>query len=280
MTSRNTRSITEIPETLIRSCMERLWHFTVGFVRVERSERTEDATLLGSGVLVRVGKIRAILTADHVLRVLPSSGRLGLILSDKPEQTTIDVSGTEYLSIGRGDDSERGPDIGAVLLHHPVASLIEARKSYYNLDRWKERMLNNPPDDRKGIWIAQGFVDEMTVLDPAPSRFDRVKAFCDFGAVGGVEDYVSNGDHDYYTFPLKESPSEGIPSNFGGCSGGGLWHVFLVEKEEGELAVDNTLLQGLIYFQQPRHEGSSALRCHGPNSIYDVAYSAIGQPPP
>ena len=260
---------------LFRKCVESQWHYTVGFVRVERSKRAEDAILLGSGVLVQVGNVHAILTADHVLDVLPRSGRLGLILSDKSERTTIDVSGIEYLSIARGDDSGRGPDIGAVLLFDPIASTLEARKSYYILDRTKERLLSTPPDDRQGIWIAQGFVEEMTVLDPNPSPYERVKGFCQYGAVGGVEDYVSSGDHDYYTFPLNEPPSESFPSNFGGCSGGGLWHVLLKETEGGELAVDQTLLQGLTFFQQPPHEGSSALRCHGPKSIYDVAYSEI-----
>ena len=234
--------------------------------------------MLGSGVLVKVGEVHAILTANHVLEVLPGNGRLGLILSDKAEKTTIDVSEIEYLSIGMGDNPEFGPDIGAVLLRHPKVSTLGARKSYYNLDLRKERMLENPPDDREGIWFVQGFVDEMTVLDPAPSgRFERVKAFCQFGTVGGVEGYVSNGDHDYYTFPLKEPASAGIPDNYGGCSGGGLWHVLLTERKGGELAVDQTLLQGLAYYQQVPHEGSPAIRCHGPRSIYHVAQSVLGK---
>ena len=280
MTRPKSRSITDIPESLIRSCTESLWHFTVGFVRVERSERGVDAILLGSGVLVKMGDVSAILTADHVLDVLPRSGRLGLILSEKSERTTIDFSEIKYLSIDRGDDSGRGPDIGAVLLSHDVASVLEARKLFYNLDLRKERILSSPPDDREGIWVAQGFVEEKTVLDPNPSPYERVKGFCQFGAFGGVGDYVSSGDHDYYTFPLDRPPSEDIPSNFGGCSGGGLWHVLLKETEGGELAVDQLLLQGLIFFQQEPHEGSSALRCHGSRSIYCVAYSAIGQRTP
>ena len=115
------------------------------------------------------------------------------------------------------------------------------------------------------------------MLDPSPAPYERVKGFCQFSAVGGVEDYVSSGTYDYYTFPLTAPPSEDIPANFGGCSGGGLWQVLLAKKEGGELAVDQTLLQGLVYFQKPPHEGSSGLRCHGPRSIYDVAYSAIAQ---
>jgi hypothetical protein len=229
---------------------------------------------------VKIGHVRAILTANHVLSVLPRSGRLGFVLSDKAEKTTVDVSEIEYLSIDQGNEPESGPDIGAVLLSPSIASSLEARKTYYSLDLRKERMLSSPPDDREGLWVAHGFVEEMTVLDPEPLRYDRVKGFCQFSAIGGVDSYISNGDHDYYKFPLIEPASQCIPSNFGGCSGGGLWHVLLTKTQGGELALNEALLQGLVYFQQPPHDGSSALRCHGPRSIYGVAYSAIEQGAP
>lgn len=277
MTLSKTRPITDIPDKLIRSCVKKHWDFTVGFVRVEKSNRVENVILLGSGVLVTIKDIPLILTADHVLDILPRTGRLGLVLSDKLEQTTIDVTGIEYVSIGRGDDSGRGPDIGAVLLSEPTASMLRARKSFYNLDLRKERLLGNPPDDHQGIWIAQGFVEEMTVLDSNPSPFESVKGFCQFGAIGGVENYISSGGYDYYNFPLTNASTEGIPRSFGGCSGGGLWHVLLKETKGGELAVDQSLLQGLLYWQDPPQKGLSALKCHGPKSIYDVAYSKIRQ---
>lgn len=115
------------------------------------------------------------------------------------------------------------------------------------------------------------------MLDPNPSPFERVKGFCQFGAVGGVVDYVSINGHDYYTFPLTEQPSESIPENFGGISGGGLWHVLLKETEGGELAVQKSFLQGLTFWQEKPQNGLSALKCHGQKSIYDVAYSTIEQ---
>ena len=145
MASSEFRSLSDVPDALLLSCTKRIWEYTIGFVRVRLEGKTEVADLLGSGVLVRAGKSNAILTADHVLSVLPKSGRLGLILSDKEERTTIDVSGIEAFSIERGKLPELGPDIGAVLLSPPVASSLQARKSFYNLDLRKERMLSNPP---------------------------------------------------------------------------------------------------------------------------------------
>jgi len=213
----------DIPKTLLDNCHGRIRNYTVGFVRVEQSKSGQDAILLGSGILVKTGNVCAILTADHVRRCLPTSGRLGLILSDKVEQTTIDISQIQYVSIARGDDESLGPDIGAVLLLDTTVSSLEARKTFYNLDLSKERMLKAPPDIRAGLWIVQGFVNEMTTDDLDPFSNERSKGFCMYGAFGGVEDYISNGDHDYYTFPIPRLPSKDIPHDFGGCSGGGLW---------------------------------------------------------
>lgn len=269
------RLITEIPEELIRSATEHLWQFTVGFVRVERKGKVEEATLLGSGILVKANGRYACLTAAHVIDVLPRSGRVGLILSAKAEQTTIAVSGIAYLKIDRGQDPKAGPDIAAVVLSSPVASAVASKKTFYTLDIQKERLTTAPPDDREGIWIASGFVEEFTLVDPNPAPYETVKAFCEFGSVGGVESYIIQGEHDYFVFPLVPQADSSIPHNFGGVSGSGLWHVLLREKEGGVLAADQYILQGLTYYQDPYVEGRSALRCHGQRSVYRVAYAAL-----
>ena len=134
MTPPKTRPASDIPDALFQECNQHLGNYTVGLVRVEGLGRIKDAVLLGSGVLVKVGDVRTILTADHVLDILPRSGRLGLVLSHKLEQVTVDVDGIEYLSIDRGNIPEQGPDIGAILLSPTVASTLGARKSFYNLD--------------------------------------------------------------------------------------------------------------------------------------------------
>ena len=269
------RSITEIPEELIKSATEHLWQFTVGFVGVETKNKVQKATLLGSGVLVKLNGRHALLTAAHVIDVLPRSGRLGLVLSMTPEQTTIDVSGINYLKIARGDKAEAGPDIAAVLLSSSVASAIEARKTFYNLTARKEQLLTAPPEDREGIWVASGFVEELTQIDPNPAPYETVKGFCHFGAVGGVDGYRVEGQHDYFVFPISHPPSSSLPHNFGGVSGSGLWHVLLREDGSGALSVHQHILQGVTYYQDAYVDGRSALRCHGTRSIYSVAYEAI-----
>ena len=96
-----------------------------------------------------------------------------------------------------------------------------------------------------------------------------------FGTIGQASNYSTVGGHDFYDFPVNHPTSKELPEKFGGCSGGGLWHVLLTEKEGGELAVDQILLQGLAYYQKPPQNGWSALKCHGPKSIYDFAFTAV-----
>ena len=268
-------SITDIPDDLFRSATEHLWQFTVGFVGVESKNKMQKATLLGSGVLVNVNGTHAILTAAHVIDVLPRSGRLGLVLSLTPEQTTIDISGINYLKIARGDKPEAGPDIAAVMLSSSIASAIASKKSFYNLASRKDQMLTAPPEDREGFWVASGFVEELTQIDPNPTPYETLKAFCHFGTVGGVDAYRVEGQHDYFSFPVSQPPNGSLPHNFGGLSGSGLWHVLLREDKAGVLAVYQYILQGLTYYQDPCFDGRSALRCHGARSIYSVAYEAI-----
>lgn len=70
--------IGDLPSALLEAIIPDLFQYSVGFVRVEKTPYGHDAVLLGSGTLVKVGVTHAVLTAHHVLEVLPRTGRLGL----------------------------------------------------------------------------------------------------------------------------------------------------------------------------------------------------------
>ena len=106
----------DIPEKIIKDAMEDLRQYSVGFAKILDSPSGQDAVLLGSGTLVSVGSTRAVLTAHHVLSVLPTKGRLGLVLTDTQKATTFDTQGMVYLKIARGIVDADGPDLGAVIL--------------------------------------------------------------------------------------------------------------------------------------------------------------------
>ena len=273
--------LSDIPEEKIFEACQVTWHYTIGFVRLGIVNNQETADLLGSGVLVTANKQYAILTAHHVLEILPKTGRLGLVLLDKEEKTTIDIDGIDYVKIDRGNTDKDGPDIGFVKLSTNIASVIGAKKSFYNLDKRQELFINNPPNDRDGIWDAQGFIEQLTKVEMDNNRKKMVKAFCQYGAFGGIEGYEIRGKYDYYDFPINDLRRDIDPDNFGGISGGGLWQLILGMNNEGELNVKELLLRGIVYFQDPFdvHQ-KSKLRCHAYKSIYEQAYRVISNNTP
>ncbi len=268
----------DIPDSLKDEAFRRLAHYSVAFLWLEDTPHGWDAALRGSGTLVAIGKTFAILTAHHVIQKLPRSGRLGVFLSPTHEPHSIDVDGLQYLEIARGSDDSVGPDLGAVLLAPSIASSIAAKKTFYNLEQQRAKLLRNPPDLRDGLWFVHGFLDEKTVVQPDEvSGHGLVKRFYCYGGLGRPQTSFRTGDHDYFTIPVSPLTHAPVPRNFGGMSGGGLWQVPLVRDESGKLTQQTPLLSGVAFYQEAVTDAGSGLKCHGRVSVYGVAYDAIAR---
>ncbi len=267
--------MTEIPDALFDEIVQDLAAYSIGFLRVENTPRGPDASLLGSGTLVAVGNIRAILTAHHVVRILPRIGRIGLILSSTAQQYTVDTQGLTFLEIDRGTDDSAGPDLGAIILSSSIAAAIGAKKAFYNLDLRRDTLLNSPPDRRDGVWFVNGFIDEKTVEEPGNAEYSRIKRFFNLSGAGSPDPSVQIGNYDYFSFPVSYGGRSVAPSSFGGMSGGGLWQVPLARNERRQLVYRPPLLSGVVFYQEPTTESQCGVKCHGPVSVYRVAYDAI-----
>lgn len=271
----------EIPAAAIESAAKHVVNYSIGFLHVNDPPRSShDLRLLGSGTLVSVGTTYAILTADHVLSVLPRSGRLGLILSPTVQQYTIDIQGIVYLQIARGKREEDGPDIGAVVLSPSIATAIGAKKVFYNLDAHRDNALLSPPDIRDGFWFVNGFVDEKTVEERDKDGYALVKGFYNLSGAGGPDKITVVGDHDYFNFPVSYGGRSVSPKSFGGMSGGGLWQVPLKRGADGEIEHRIPILSGIVFYQEPTTETYCGVKCHGRQSIYRVTFDAIKQKTP
>src|SRR5438445_2704808 len=102
--------VKDLPDSLTDTVISRLSAFTVAFVDAQVADQGELPRLVGSGVLIAVRGKRAILTAHHVLRALPETGRLCLFLERTPEPHTIDRQGFAPIPIARGVRDSEGPD--------------------------------------------------------------------------------------------------------------------------------------------------------------------------
>jgi len=268
----------DLPEVVLESAARAVARYSIGFVDVKSPpRRSDDARLLGSGTLVSVGSERAILTAHHVLTVLPRGGRLGLILSPTAQQHTVDTQDLAYVDIAPGRLDSEGPDLGAIVLAPSIASSIGAMKSYFKLDFHQEHMLQSPPHIRDGFWCVNGFVDEWTVLERVKEGWGLAKGFCNLSGAGGPEDAIVVGDHDYFAFPVSYAGRSVAPKSFGGMSGGGLWQIPLLRNAQGQIEHKPPLLSGVVFYQEPTTETYCGVKCHGRLSVYKVAFEAIKQ---
>jgi hypothetical protein len=265
----------DIPNSLREALLKSLASYSVGFLRIEDKGRPDafDASLVGSGTLVKIGNIHAILTAHHVLRALPRSGRLGIMLSRTSHPNTIDSQGLAFLEIARGANDASGPDLGAIILAPPISGAIAAKKTFYNLESRRDLLLHNPPDLRDGLWWVHGFLDERTVVADDPIEQGLTKFFYSFGLEGRPEPAIQVGEHDYYSFPF----SHAAPKSFGGMSGGGLWQVPLKRDGEGKLTYTTPILSGVLFYQVATTPTQCGVKCHGRISVYQVAFNSIAR---
>jgi hypothetical protein len=268
--------IGNLPEVVIEAAARDVADFSIGFLNVKNPpQKSDDVRLLASGTLVSVGAVCAILTAHHVLSVLPRSGRLGLILSPTAQQHTVDTQGLAFVEIARGRIDSEGPDLGAIVLAPSIASSIGAKKSYYRLDSHRDHLLNSPPHIRDGIWFVNGFVDEWTVEEPDKEGWGLVKGFYNLSGAGGPDHSILAGDHDYFAFPVNYGGRSVAPKSFGGMSGRGLWQVPLTRDAQGQIKHKTPLLSGVVFYQEPTIDTYCGVKCHGRRSVYKVAFDAI-----
>jgi len=271
--------VKDLPCALKEAVVQDLTQYTVAFLRLKSASDGDLADLLGSGVLVSVGTKRAILTAHHVVEELPKAGRFGLFLDRTREPHTIDIQGVAVVKIGRGTDDAVGPDLAAVLLAPQVAGAIGVKKTFYNLHSRRHQLLNNPPDLRDGVWCAQGFLDERTVVAPDSGGLGATKYFYNFSGFGGPETSPQIGGHDYFDFPVSHEGRASSPASWGGMSGAGLWQVPL-KRQLDVLVHLAPLLSGILFYQWPTTETECGVRGHGRRSLYEVAYNCISNGKP
>jgi len=271
--------LSSVSDAVLESIMHSVANYTVGFLRIEKGQRGKDLSLLGSGTLVTVNGIHAILTAHHVVEILPTSGELGFVYSETLTHATFQTEGLRYIRIDRGKIDSEGPDLGAVILPPNIVSMLSAKKSFHNLDRNRTKLLTQPPAVADGLWIVQGFIGKLTKEEFDSDRRIKTVRFFELSSSGLVRNECVIGKYDYFDYPMKFSSRASQPRDYGGTSGGGLWQVRLEKKSsDGEVKPANVpILSGVAFYQEAIESDQSMLKCHGRRSVYDVAYEVISQ---
>ena len=241
-------------------------NFTVALFGVFESKSGDRLQLAGTGTLVTVLGSHYILTAAHVWEeVLKSARMVGMTLKEKTDHRFL-MEANEIVKSGLPTPNswgEWGPDL-ALLCVPPerVGSIQAYGRTFYNLTKSRE---STPDVDCIETYVLMGTPE-------AAGTFTQTHADIQInGFFALVDASVQSRDNlDYLDFNLGEL-SPGIPENFGGVSGGGLWKVHVYKSASCGKIQWLRSLQGVAFYHQ---KDLAIIRCHGEQSIGAVMQNA------
>jgi hypothetical protein len=197
-----------------------------------------------------------------------------LILKNYSHHYSIDRQYLPIKIIGEPIHPNICPDIAVIIIPERETSTIKTYKSFWNIDLWREKLMRTPVDFTKGVWTIFGCPDEMTKSKGKNEHFARSEGFCGLAGFTGVSKYYSIDSYDYYDLSASYDENSHSPSSFGGVSGGGLWHILLLKKDNG-ISFERPVYSGVAFYQTEIINNKRQLICHGYRSIYENVYEAM-----
>jgi hypothetical protein len=265
------KSINALPKSLFRDISEVINGYSTALIMVRiGADEQEAANLIGSGTFISSAKATGILTAAHVVDAMKGSYLLGLTLREHEHRYLIESKYLNIIRIAKGQVESDGPDLALIVLPTSELGIIRANRTFYNLDRNRERMLSAPPGLDTGIWSLCGYIDILTTNETSERGFASLKGFHGLCGFGGVRREYKVGDFDYYNYEVSYEGRTDIPETFGGMSGGGLWQIPLRMRSDQIIEPKEFLLSGLAFYQTQRTGLNRIIKCHGRKSIYEI----------
>jgi hypothetical protein len=256
----------DLSHELQSSIWKHLFNYTIGFVKVVRDKDRVDAFSNGSGTLVFLDGIYGFLTAHHVATSFPNTGPIGVVFRSDLHCYTLQAETLVCRCLDRGTSDIEGPDIAFVQLPHAEVETLAATKSFCNLDL-RIVQIHAPPGPREGVWAISGYVAEGTKQEAGRVGYSSIRAFNHFVGIGGIKTIKQRGSYDDCEMPVSYGVREGVPLDFGGMSGGGLWQLTLRRDKNQQLEIDKVYLSGLAFYQTAVTDNRTQLICHGPESV-------------
>jgi len=267
--------ITDIPQSVLDSIVRELLWYSAGLVKFQRKEHYEEANLIGSGTFIKVDEVYGILTANHVAGALRGAIHLGLVISLEEHRYLLEMEHLHIMDIAKPSEPSEGPDLSFIRIPNTYLGTLRAKKSFYNLSYHREKVLQNPLNYSFGLWMLLGFPEELTRTEESRRSPSVSKRLHMLGGATGIERAYVHGDYDYLEVSCHFREDEELPKSFGGFSGGGLWQVPLIERERGNIEIQEVILSGVIFYQTMVENNRCNIRCHGRRSIYEKVYKFI-----
>ena len=236
-------------------------HFAVAMLAVaDPAHSSHPLSLVGTGTLVSINDVSYILTAAHVWKAIQARGSmLGLTVAEGIDHEFL-IPNNNIVAFGPDYDpasADWGPDL--VFLRIPAERLgtLKAYKSFYNLsidrphlelDCIKTIAVMGTPGEMAEKWPRYAVLEVTAFYLEAYPRITR------------------KGKFDYLDYTVDMS-FPGVPSTFGGVSGGGLWEIFFYYNENTQKLETIERLIGVAYFETAVVQGHRDIRFHGYESI-------------
>jgi len=241
---------------------------TVALVRAVRSGEPGGATLGGTGSLVAIEDSHYILTAAHVWQKFVAKGieGVGLTLRENEEHQFVlerkMIAASPVPNVGIWG-KEWGSDLTLLRIPPEYRGDIERSKVFRNLTM---KPLE-PPAEPLQLCVLMGAPEvDVDFSEGIPDM--RINAFfCHVSARHTRENFDYLDLEMDLTFP-------GIPENFGGVTGGGLWRALVYGLPNGKIDWQLSPPMGVAFYQSPPENNERIIRCHGPESIR-IAAAAV-----
>jgi len=233
----------------------------IGFVRFLPNDQIRG---MGSGTCVRFGKLRGILTADHVVDKWDRDNEVGLvqfpIRENQFQRTRLPRKYLDEVRVGFKPYDDTGPDIAE-------GGSIEAASSFFDFEKQRELAFKSPPHNADQFDFVAGIIEKWQGQPSVQGQMAKtvINGFLNMGDAVPISD----GRDGYDRLRFTPTPEKGfaLPPTYGATSGGGLMRLFL---EKGTKNMIELRLLGPVYYETAPKEGAVRdLICHGPHSIYE-----------
>ena len=276
MSSRDVQ-IEDIPMAVLDQVENGLRHYSVPILALWKRKPVPDFRLIGSGTLMDVAGKGYILTAAHVWNAAAGADSLQVLMKAGRARVEIPRADISARTIWNRDGPEEwGPDLAFLEIPPQQLGALRARKSFLNFEHQLADLAENPPQIEKGLWAQYGVVDEFSDVNVDIKNKQLNAELVTRAFFGGVTQTHSIDGFDYYD-TRADLWLDGVPSSFGGVSGGGLWQIGLSISKAGDISWDEKRhFRGVAFWQSSAINEQRIVRFHGPTSIFERARSVFG----
>jgi hypothetical protein len=260
-----------IPEPFFEQATRELSNYFVSFSVDDRPS--------GSATLVNVDGHYGVLTAAHVVDDWFGSASkcIAVVCAPHLHQLLLPKQHIEVTRYGPSKDPFSGPDLAFVRLRDiKCLGALKARKSFYPLSiSYRPEIFEKIQPRACTICFVAGAPAEMAKGEGVPRTKSHILESTHFFGRAQVIEEFSWNSFDYLKLVMLAGHS-GFPRDYGGVSGGGVWHVpFAIDPEVGtsSLRIERPELIGVAFCQSDLVNDSRSIFAHGIKSVYSVIRS-------